>query len=155
MASNYTVLGSFPITIVTSPSTSVDGIRINFQTIPSEVVAYANVPNTGGPTTAQLDAAQAAQLYIEPLALGIEEAMGTGRVASMYPTEVANAGGQYVDYMAVIVQYLSTNPRQPGPFQGEILISVFAFEAGDAFYGPLVRDRINAEYDQLVALANS
>lgn len=148
----YTVLGSYATVQVTSPTTVVDVLRINFRTTPSGVVATANVPykNIAGFTVA--DADQAASIFIGPLADGIEQAIGTGRVAGGTGSEDIDASGLLVDYIDLTVEFNPNDPTRPGPFQSVLRVPVFAFETGE-FFGPLVRDKINAAYDALVKLA--
>lgn len=150
----YTVLGSFATVQVTSPTTVVDVLRISFRTTPSGVVASANVPyrNLVGFTSA--DADQAASIFIGPLADGIERLMGSGMVAGAVGTEDVDASGLLVDYVDVTVQYVSTNPNAPGPFQSVIRIPVFAFDE-PSFFDALVLVPVQNAYAALEKLAGA
>ena len=148
----YTVLGSFATVQEVADNQLVDVLRINFRTTPSGVTASANVPYQDLVGFTVADADTAASIFIGPLADGIEQMMGTGEVAGAVGTQDVGASGQLVDYVDVTVQYVPNDPLRPGPFQSIIRIPVFAFETG-AFFGPLVRDKVNAAYQALQHLA--
>jgi hypothetical protein len=153
MADSYTVKGSYATVQVIDPTTVVDVLRISFTTIPSGIYGRANAPykNVAGFTTANAD--QAASLFIEPLAYGIERAMGTGRVAGMSAVEDTNASGLLIDYMDVTVVYDASAAGSPLTFEAVVRIPTQAFDGHDAFFQPLVLDPINATYDGLVKLS--
>lgn len=152
MADNYTTLGSYATVQVTGPTTTVDVLRISFRTIPSGVVAVANVPyrNVGGFAVA--DVQTAANIFIGPLATGIERMMGSGMVAAAAGVEDTDASGLLVDYIDAVVEYVPQVAGQLGEFQSELRIPVHAFDE-PSFYGPLVGDKLNAAYTALQQLA--
>ena len=153
MAEQYTLIGSYPTVQVVSPQQVVDVLRIGFRTIPSGVVAYANAPGKkAAGQSAGAFVAQLASLYIGPLALGIERAMGLGYIAAATHEEDVTAAGLLTDLISFVVEYDPDSISQPGPFQIEVRIPIFAFDE-PTFFGALVLDPLNEAYAELQALA--
>lgn len=152
MATNFTPLGSFASVVVTGPTSTVDVLRISFQTIPSNIIAVINA--TYGPTTGftQTNLDNAYNDFIEPTAEGIERVMTTGMVAGMVAVEDSDASGNIVDFMDVTVQYVPTG-TQPGPFQSVLRIPTQAFGVDSAFFGTVVLTPIENANAALQALA--
>lgn len=160
MAANYQVLGSFATVQVTSPTTVVDVLRITAKTIPSGITFYANapyrsivgVPITGQHITpAQVD--EIANVFIEPLAAGIERMMGSGQVAYAVAVEDIDRSGLLIDYIDATVSYPSPSTSQPGPFEQTVRIPTNAFDE-PSFYDPLIGQPINDAYNALEDLAH-
>lgn len=151
MADNFTTVGSYATVQVTGPTTAVDVLRITFRTIPSAVVAQANAPYKSLVGIAPGDVEAVADRFIGPLAYGIERMMGLGYVAGAIAAEDTDASGLLVDYIDATVEYV---PPTAGTdtFTEIIRIPVFAFDE-PSFFLPLVRDKLQAAYDGLVALA--
>jgi hypothetical protein len=148
----FSVLGSFATIQVVSPTQVVDVLRITFRTIPSGVVAYANAPYKAILGVQPNDVQGIADVFIGPLADGIERMMGSGEVSGALGVEDTDASQLLVDYIDATVEYTSTDPAKPGPFQQVVRIPVFAFDE-PSFYDALVGAKIDGAYQALRALA--
>lgn len=151
MADHYITIGSYATVKVTGPATAVDVLRITFQTIPSNVVATVSAPYRGIAGFKVADVTTVANVFIGPIAFGIEEMMGLGVVESAVGVEDTNASGLLIDYIEATVFYQSPNPAQ-GIFTSPVRIEAYAF-GEQPLFGRLVRDPILAAQAALKALA--
>lgn len=151
MAANFTTLGSVATIQVTGPATAVDVLRITFKTIPSGVVATANAPYKNIVGVKPDDVQGIANVFIEPLATGIERMMGSGVVTGAVAAEDTDASGLLIDYIDATVEYDPPNADQ-GAFTQIVRIPTQAFDE-PSFYGPLIGSKIGAAYEGLKALA--
>lgn len=151
MADNYTVLGSFATVQVTGPQSAVDVLRITARTIPSGVTFTANAPYRNIVGVRPGDVPGIANVFIEPLATGIERMMGIGIVASAVATEDTDASGLLIDYIDATVEYVPPGATF-SDFQQVVRIPTNAFDE-PSFFGPLVASKLGAAYDGLKALA--
>lgn len=146
-------IGSYATVKVTGPQTAVDVLRITVRTVPSGVVFTANAPykNVGGMKVA--DVGRVTDIFIEPVAMGIEEMMGLGVVAGAVGAEDTDAAGLLQDFIDATVAYQPQNPNQD-TFSQVIRLQVYAFGEQNLF-PRLVRDPVMAAYEGLKALAAS
>lgn len=151
MAENFTTIGSYPTVQVTGPTTAVDVLRITFTTIPSGVTATANAPFRGLVGIVPGDVDAIAERFIQPLAFGIERMMGLGYVIGALALEDVDASGLLIDYIVAYVEYIPPGAAF-SDFQQSVQIPVHFFDE-PSFFLPLVRDKLQAAYDGLAALA--
>lgn len=151
MAASYTIMGSYATVQVTGPATAVDVLRITARTIPSGVVFTANAPYRNIVGVQPGDVAGIANVFIAPLADGIERMMGSGIVAGAVATEDTDASGLLIDYIDATVAYDPQNATQD-VFTQVVRIPTGAFDE-PSFYGPLIGAKIGAAYEGLKALA--
>lgn len=151
MASDFTVIGSYATVQVTGPASAVDVLRITFRTIPSGVVATANAPYKNIVGVQPGDVQGIANVFIEPLAAGIERMMGSGEVSGAIASEDTDASGLLIDYIDATVEYDPPNPNQ-GALSQVVRIPTQFFDE-PSFYGALIGSKIDGAYQALQALA--
>lgn len=150
----YSYLGSFSTVQVLAPDQIQDILRITFRTTPSGIVAYANAPVVSLQAGGVTDALTAAALFAGPLADGIERAMASGKVGGITAVQDTDKSGLLQDYLEVTVEYVHSDPTNPGVFDASIRIPAFAFSS-EEFYGTAVGSQIDEVYNQLAALAGA
>lgn len=159
MAASFTTLGSYATVQVVSATQVVDVLRITARTIPSGVVFTVNAPyrNIAAVpiTQAHVTPAQVqdiANVFVGPVADGIERMMGSGEVVAASSEQDIDASGLLVDYIAATVSYSPGTAAQPLPFTQTVRIPTNAFDE-PSFYDPLVGAVIGDAYQALKALA--
>ncbi len=148
----YVVLGSFTTIQVVSQSQVIDVLRINFSTTPSGITAYANAPYKSITGVQPGDVEGIADVFILPLADGIERMMGSGEVTGAVGAEDTDASELLVDYIDATVEYRSPDLRKFGPYQQVVRIPVQFFDE-PSFYDALVGVKIDGAYQALKQLA--
>lgn len=154
MAANFTVIGSFTTIQVTGATTAVDVLRITATTIPSQVTFVYNAPYNNLVGVKPGDVQGVANLFLGPIATGIERMMGSGEVASALASEDISDAGLVIDYIDATVSYRPTGRNQPAPLTQVVRIPTGAFDE-PSFYDALVGSHIDGAYQGLKALAQA